>query len=350
MKNNFLQHPVLFFLRVLLKTRFMELKQRIFWETRRPNCSMATLNENYDIDLSGKKVISKLKIGYLSVSIFFLITTTLSAQEKDANKIEASVYLKNSTILKGDILEITPDSIFVINNEDQVIGVSRKVVLKISLPSNEPVESYQNEQLPYRYILSETAFPRATGFELNQIMTYLSLGYNGNKYSITAGTEWITAITENPALIVNSRLNYKITEFFWASGGLLTIFPIAYPDERVIVPKVNLTVGNKGINFTFGTYFAHFSATEFSVIYSLSGMIQVSKNMALVTDNYLFADDDFLGTTGFYTYGLRFFWPKVSLSLAMFYSPESQNEGLLRFGVPIPFLAMTIPLFKHAER
>ena len=53
--------------RVLLKTRFNNLKRRFFSETRQQKRSHAGRDEYFANEVSGKKIASKVKQGFLEV-------------------------------------------------------------------------------------------------------------------------------------------------------------------------------------------------------------------------------------------------------------------------------------------
>ena len=76
------------------------------------------------------------------------------------------------------------------------------------------------------------------------------------------------------------------------------------------------TYGNLNHNLTIGCGWGFVEgATSESPIIIFSGMTRISKNVALVTENYLFNSTH--NSQAVYSYGLRFFGKKIAVDLAI---------------------------------
>lgn len=200
------------------------------------------------------------------------------------------ITLSDGQVLRGRVLEQTPERVVLQLEDGNSLALPRDVVLSVSEPSVESGEAWGRDPNLSRYLYSPSAFSLGSG-----------KGYLAQR------------------AIVISSAGVGVTDFFDLELG--TILPLLFSDARVGVASGKLGVelsdevavglgsqaffvedviaGFAFANITLGTHDSHFTlagggAFEFTAgdlgagILTLSGSHRLGSNTAFITENWVF--------------------------------------------------------------
>lgn len=244
------------------------------------------------------------------------------------------VRLKDGSVFTGKYLETRGDTMHfnlassrlaVRKNEMAGIRKVNRVELK------EGTDWYPNPHHT-RYLFGPSAFNLKTGEGYYQniygVVNSVNFGINDN-FSIGGGTELISLFNGNPFFgifpkIGNIKLGKNVT------GGLGTLMVVG---ERGFggIGYGLVTFGDEDRNFTLGAGGA-FGSGEISPqpILTFSGMYRVSRNIALISENWAVVSD---GIVPVFSYGIRFFGEKISVDVAFINNGDILQE-ISPIGIP----------------
>jgi hypothetical protein len=142
---------------------------------------------------------------------------------------------------------------------------------------------------------------------------------------------WITPKFSIP--IVKEEIN--------AGGGVIVGTLLGEESDPVGLAYGVVTVGNRDANLTFGMGYG-FVGSDLgeTPLFTLSGMVRVSKKGYLLTENYLIttSGDNFT----LLSLGGRTVWPKVSVDYGLLIPIVSEMDGL----IAVPWLSFVVPFGK----
>lgn len=132
-----------------------------------------------------------------------------------------------------------------------------------------------------------------------------------------------------------------VKDLFNAGGGILIGTLVGENTDPVGLAYGVITAGNRDANLTFGMGYG-FVGSDFgeTPVFTLGGIIRVSRKSYLLTENYLISADG----DGFTLLGLggRTVWPRVSVDYGLLIPIAPDMEGL----VALPWLSFVVPFGK----
>jgi len=221
----------------------------------------------------------------------------------------------NSEIFEGEVI-LTKDVKRVININD----VQKKDIAKTENPDFT------------RYFFSSTAIPmnKGEGYIQDIHIFYISGNYAfTNHLMIGAGFSYVPETDMQVNFLLNAKVNYKLTEKFFLSGGGL-YFNDGGMSKTELLGYANGTFGNKNKNTTLGVFYGYHDTRLMSYpIFTLSGMTRISKHFSLITENWFgnIANENFRyynivslekGLFCMFSFGFRFFSENISFDVALF--------------------------------
>lgn len=304
----------------------------------------------------------KSKITYCSRIIrYFLITLFLmsffadkiNAQQNITGEVAKTyqIILKDGSVVTGKIVSITDSEIVI---QSGTIGEVR--LKKENIKTMAPILSIDEKKSgiwfanpnPSRYLLGTSAIPmeKNTGYYQNTWIFFNSFNYSfTNNLSISAGFEIFSLLAKGDgpfAFYIAPKASFKVAENFYAGGSILYANTIKTVDEFGGLGTFNAfaTYGNNNNNITgslgWGWADGNFSSNP---LITISGMVRVSKRIALVSENWLVPDAGSNGGSyGIFSYGIRFLGEKTSIDLA-FLNNKDIADGL---AIGIPWLDFVI--------
>jgi hypothetical protein len=197
---------------------------------------------------------------------------------------------------------------------------------------------------PTRYLISPSAFNLQAGEGYYQnILVLLHSAHLGitDFFSLGVGFETLTLLRGQPIYFIVPKFSFEISDNFYAGIGGLYL-NIAKNTEQfgngIGLGYGLVTYGSKDNNITFGAGLDVVGG-EFLTkpSFTLSGMVRLSKNIGLVSENWLFSDkkNDYYFI---FSYGMRFIWESVTIDLAFI----NNNEIINTFFLGFPFLDFVI--------
>jgi hypothetical protein len=299
------------------------------------------------------KIIARFTSSLMVIVILFSIIGTVDAQKKlkTPKKIsydfeEGQLYLikmrNESTIIctyqgpKGDLHSFKSD-------------VSR---LEISLQDIESVKPLSDDRIkngkywftnPHstRYLFGPSAFnlKKNEGYmqSIYGVFNSVNVGLSDH-FSIGAGTELLSLIAGSPVLVLTPKFGgYKVSENWHVGTGAMGFVIVEEDIFSGGIVYVVGTRGNEDHNFTIGAGVATTTNSYDDDLYNgslpimtVSGMTRLSKNIGLVTENWILFNDD---VTPIFSYGVRFFGEKISVDLALI-NNKSISDEFTSIGIP----------------
>jgi hypothetical protein len=284
-----------------------------------------------------------------NILIFLLLFVSINVIGQDlkqnAEIDTAKIYkitLTDGSTFVGPILEKNPD--FVIIKTASIPRVDLPVNKIKAIEKVEPREVrngiywFKNPNAT-RYFFAPSAInlKKGEGYYQNFYLVFNSFNVGvSDNISIGGGFEFIsTVVAKEPILFITPKVGFKIAENLHAGGGLLYARVGGYGNYGIAFGVA--TLGNLDHNITLGMGWGY-TKEEFSSRpnITISGMTRVSKNIALVTENWFipssgYGEGDYFD--GLYTYGIRFFGEKLAVDLGFF-----NNEDIARWipiGIPL---------------
>lgn len=196
---------------------------------------------------------------------------------------------------------------------------------------------------PTRYLFSSSAFnlKRGEGYYQNTFgwLSSVSIGISNN-ISVGGGVEVSSLFSKEgnglkgTPFFLSSKAGFKVNHNFHISLGALYLKLPNYATgniEGIGLAVMNATRGNANHHLTGGIGLLYERGYIFEYpFFNVSGFTRVSRNVALLTENWIFTSyHDF---TGIYLYGVRFFNEKLSADIAFMKNNRYANSYLI--GIP----------------
>lgn len=267
-----------------------------------------------------------------------------------AMRFDSSSYylieLKDGSEMIGNVIGTDSSNIFFKTKYLSKVDVSFESVARIEIIPEENLHNgvywFRNPHAT-RYFFAPSAFNLKEGEGYYQ-NTYLFLNsFNvgvTDHFSIGGGVEFLSLFGSlsdsefNPVFFITPKVSFSASKNFHYGFG---VFYINVPDlfeegrEGAGITYAMGTYGNENRNITLGTGLS-FTGSGFdsSPIFTLCGLSRFSKRTAFVTENWILYDGR--ETVGIYSYGFRFFGPKLAVDLGFINNKDISTA--LFFGIP----------------
>ncbi len=249
------------------------------------------------------------------------------------------IELKNGAVVIGNILQ--KDSMYVLMKtsstpEIEIPVLKIKSILEVDKSKLKKSDYWFLNPSAKRYFFGLSAFPlqKGEGYYQNTyiIVNSFNVGITNN-ITVGGGLSVFNFIGDSfeSILFITPKVGFEVAKEFHAGFGV----------SYATTPGVSSGRSNLGIIYGMGTYgnLNHnltgglgwgFLEGEFSgePIVTFSGMTRMSKNVALVTENWFFTT-----TNGdiVYSYGIRFFGKKITFDLAIIRNYIPYVDFVLKF-------------------
>ena len=294
-------------------------------------------------------------IKYFLITLFLMsfLADKINAQQNITGEVSKTyqITLKDGSVFTGKIVSITDSEIII---QSATIGEVR--LKKENIKTMAPISSIDEKKSgiwfanpnPSRYLLGSSAIPmeKHTGYYQNTWIFFNSFTYSfTNNFSVSGGFEIFSLLAKGDgpyAFYINPKVSFKVADNFYAGGSVLYANTIKTVDEFGGLGTLNLfcTYGNNNNNIT-GALGWGWADGEFSSkpLISISGMVRVSKRIALVSENWISPGIGSDGSYyGIFSYGIRFLGEKTAIDLA-FVNNKDIAEGL---AIGFPWLDFVI--------
>jgi hypothetical protein len=294
-------------------------------------------------------------IKYFLITLFLMsfLADKINAQQNITGEVSKTyqITLKDGSVFTGKIVSITDSEIII---QSRTIGELR--LKKENIKTMAPISSIDEKRSgvwfpnpnPSRYLLGTSAIPmeKNTGYYQNTWIFFNSFAYAfTNNFSVSGGFEIFSLLAKGDgpyAFYINPKVSFKVGDNFYAGGSVLYANTIKTVDEFGGLGTLNFfgTYGNKNNNIT-GALGWGWADGEFSSkpLITISGMVRVSKRIALVSENWISPGIGSDGSYyGIFSYGIRFLGEKTAIDLA-FVNNKDIAEGL---AIGFPWLDFVI--------
>jgi hypothetical protein len=294
-------------------------------------------------------------IRYCLITLFLMsfLADKINAQQNITGEVSKTyqITLKDGSVFTGKIVSITDSEIII---QSRTIGELR--LKKENIKTMAPISSIDEKRSgvwfpnpnPSRYLLGTSAIPmeKNTGYYQNTWIFFNSFAYAfTNNFSVSGGFEIFSLLAKGDgpyAFYINPKVSFKVGDNFYAGGSVLYANTIKTVDEFGGLGTLNFfgTYGNKNNNIT-GALGWGWADGEFSSkpLITISGMVRVSKRIALVSENWISPGIGSDGSYyGIFSYGIRFLGEKTAIDLA-FVNNKDISEGL---AIGFPWLDFVI--------
>lgn len=257
--------------------------------------------------------------------------STITAQDQSTTQAEAQLDYYEIETQKGETYYGR-----IVSRENNQIVLILEDGVQITIPENQVKEIRKIDQSQIRkgsywrpmphytnYYFANSAFmlEKGEGYYSNAYIFFNSLNYGITDWlTVGGGLEIIsTFASETPALgYFRIKAGRQLTDKVRLSGGLLT-FTTSELDQSASLLFSSLTLGRKEKQTTLGLGYNLFDGGGQTIALNFSHMRRYSKRTAFVTENWIFTGSD---SFNIFTYGLRFFGPRLSVDLAFLNNAE----------------------------
>ena len=278
------------------------------------------------------------------ISIILLIFSTLTFAEDSLINNETSnklveLQLNDGQLIKGILLKETQTHYHIKIATADLIIISKSAVKTLEVDSNSTVkhngEIWNKDPNSTRYFYSPSAFllEKGDGYFSQKELFFSSIGYGvSDNLSVQIGSILPLMIlgSESTNVILAAKTGFSPNEkVHLAAGAQAFIFSAG----SLLLPFGVVTLGDQDMNLSLNYARPIFSSETDLVnnIMSLSGNIRLSKNVALITENFLFNDE--FGNIMFAGGGIRMMGKNIAFDVGAF--------SVLDSLIPIPWLDVT---------
>jgi len=272
-------------------------------------------------------------------------------QENSYNKYDTislySITLTNGKFFQSRIKSFTNTNIELdseIFEGEIILTKDVKRVININEGQKKDIGKIENPDFS-RYFFASTAIPlnKGEGYIQDIHIFYISCNYAfTNHLMVGAGFSYVPETDMQLNFLLNGRVNYKLTEKFYLSGGGL-YYNDGAMSKTELLGYANGTYGTKNTNTTLGLLYGyHDNGLMNYPVLTLSGMTRISKHFSLVTENWFgnIAAENYRfyniidldqGLFCMFSFGFRFFSENISFDVALFDIYESNSVLLPDF-------------------
>jgi len=250
------------------------------------------------------------------------------------------IEMHNGAFYIGTIISENDNELKILSNEIGEITLSKKYIVSIRKIYGENVKDgkywFPNPSST-RNLLSPTGYglKAGEGYYQNIYVFFNSITFGITDFiSLGVGTEFFTLSSGRPIFIVNPKLSFELSESFRL--GISSFLIGANFDRDYSVAGIHnavLTYGNEDDNISVGGGLTTSENNSADAIFTLSGMVRLSKGTALVTENWIgsTAFEDLAYSTIF-SYAIRLMGETYSFDLG--FINNSDINDYLFFGIP----------------
>ncbi len=254
----------------------------------------------------------------------------------------ATIFLDDGCRIFGQLKEIEVDSLSVFTATMGLINIPQQSVSSIRY-MGEPKTAAGDFLLPNpnasRHFFSPTAIPlsRNEGYYQNFYVAFNMVNYGiTNNLSLgVASVPFAWFIDNGFNIAVTGKLGYKLTDNLYGSVGCIAgIIPnIAYGGIGFGL----LTMGNTDNNLTVGGGYAYAlsdpgsedASSHGAPVLNMAGMLRMSEHFALVTENWIFMNEEL----ALISYGGRYIGDKITVDVGFVNNKDIVSE--IPIGVPL---------------
>lgn len=186
-----------------------------------------------------------------------------------------------------------------------------------------------------RYLFGPSAFSLRKGEAYFQttygVLNSINYGLTDN-FTIGGGFELISTFSGSPTFFITPKYTFEINDKWRAGAGVLYLTTTLAEDEfsGLGIGYGIVTYGNTDNNATLGLGYGYVDGSfSEKPIVTISGMARVSRNVGLVSENWILPVED-IG--GLFSYGVRFMGERITVDLAFINNPEVAES--IAIGVP----------------
>jgi hypothetical protein len=271
--------------------------------------------------------------------IFFLLVFLAydcNAQRKKSRKVESEKILlkmKNGDEFNGVIVR-EDDKNLVLKTENGELNLIKANIVSKESNKYEGEFRFQNPH-DTRYFYGPTAIPikKGRGYYQNIMLSSNTINYGlTDNLSVGGGFEFLSLIYGNPIWTFNPKIGFKVSENFYAGGGLLVAGVAA--EGAGILPYGVATFGNSDSNFSLGAGYGFATNNEFDEnenlpVLTISGTHRLSNSIALLSENYVLPSIEDFGYFG--VHGIRILSPKNAFDIGIIFVPGIYEDT----GIPV---------------
>ncbi len=267
----------------------------------------------------------------------------ISNNNKDAYSVKDSLYkieMQNGFTYIGNILSYNDEEVIIVNKYIGELRLEKKLIKSIT----EIPQEYSNQSEYWfpnpnstRNLLSPTGYGLKSGEAYYQnIYVFFNLLFFGitDYFSLGVGTEFITLSSGNPMIFLNPKLSFEISEN--VNVGLSSLLIYGHLGRGNIYSGVHsavITYGNKDDNITLGGGVFTLQQEDPSGVITLSGMLRISKSLALVSENWYVPDSNVdFEYSSILSYAIRLMGENFSFDLGFINNPSLAEHMIL--GIP----------------
>ncbi|MFM7079166.1 MAG: hypothetical protein ACKOYC_05195 [Bacteroidota bacterium] len=267
---------------------------------------------------------------------------TMSFDSLDFYRLE----LKDGTEMIGNVVDQDSLNLYLKTKYIPRIEVSYQSISQIEIIPKENIQGgtywFRNPHTT-RYFFAPSAFnlKKGEGYYQN---TYLFLNsFNvgvTDHFSIGGGFEIISLFGSmssgefSPVFFITPKVSFEAAKNFHYGFGVFYLnVPDLFEEGRsgAGITYAMGTYGSENRNITVGSGLSFTdSGFDSSPIFTLCGLSRFSKRTAFVTENWILYDGP--ETNGIYSYGFRFFGPKIAVDLG--FINNSDISRALFLGIP----------------
>jgi hypothetical protein len=298
----------------------------------------------------------KAKFIYLTKTIFIGVFILTFLNDLQAQKTRKNAAKKEFTFVKDQVYLVK------LRNESTIIGTYQGLEgtlhtfksdisqLQVAASDMESVKEVSSDRIkngkywfpnPHasRYIFAPSALSLKKDEHYFQSIYGLYNSYNygvTDHFTVGAGTEIISVINGNaPILVVTPKFGgYKVADMWHLGAGAIAAYSFE-AQEILGVGYGVATYGDEDSNITIGAGLGLSPDAYTLPVATLSGMTRLSKNIGLITENWLLYNEE---AVFLFSYGVRFMGERISVDLAFI-----NNKDIAQTSIPIG-----IPLVEFA--
>jgi hypothetical protein len=286
---------------------------------------------------------------YLTITCFLFILTIASLAQNPSDTIIWRIETVDGNEFVGKIIQKDAQSITIastIYGEINLLSTYIKQMEPVNEAQLKNNELWTENPQSTRYFWAPNGYGlrKQEGYFQNTWVLFNQASYGFSDH-ISVGLGMIPlflfAGTPTPIWITPKFSIPLVKDVINVGGGVLVGTLIGETSDPVGLAYGVATAGNRDANITFGMGYG-FVGSDFgeTPVFTLSGMVRVSRKGYLLTENYLISAEGESFTL--LSLGGRTVWPKVSVDYGLLIPIISEMDGL----IALPWLSFVVPFGK----
>lgn len=286
---------------------------------------------------------------YLTITCFLFILTIASLAQNPSDTIIWRIETVDGNEFVGKIIQKDAQSITIastIYGEINLLSTYIKQMEPVNEAQLKNNELWTENPQSTRYFWAPNGYGlrKQEGYFQNTWVLFNQASYGFSDH-ISVGLGMIPlflfAGTPTPIWITPKFSIPLVKDVINVGGGVLVGTLIGEASDPVGLAYGVVTAGNRDANVTFGMGYG-FVGSDFgeTPVFTLSGMVRVSRKGYLLTENYLISAEGESFTL--LSLGGRTVWPKVSVDYGLLIPIISEMDGL----IALPWLSFVVPFGK----